>query len=148
MVKVEKLKKDLSHQAVELVKATETLERVEQEAAITFADCVQKFKESQDFIDELEEKTGVYHEEGYNDCLKFVGVGSMVDLAVHSIDRFRDAELAKYEKEKAKAEERAKAEEEARADVEERAKAEAEARAGDEASRKAEMEKDGASVDK
>lgn len=132
---IEKLKTDLSNQAVELVKATETLERVEQEAVITYDDCVQKFKESQAFIDELEEKAGVYHEEGYNDCLQFIGVGSMVDLAAHSIDKYREAELAKYEKKKAEAEDRAraKAEEEAKTEADDRDKAEVDERAEAEA---------------
>lgn len=47
----------------------------------------------------MEEKARVYHEKGCNDCLKFVGAGNMVNLEIHSIDHFRDAEIAKLEEE-------------------------------------------------
>lgn len=101
--KLEEMKKNLSDMEVESVKINETLERVEKEALITYDDCVKKYKGSQCYIDELETKAGAYHEEGYNDCLGFIGTGNVVDLRAHSIDEFWDAEIAKYEAAKPKA---------------------------------------------
>lgn len=109
---VDSMKSLLSIKEVELVKVAETLKQTDKEANILYGDCVAKFKESEDFATELEIKAGVFHEEGYNDCLKFVGAGNTVNLAVHSIDKFRDIEVAKYEAERAEAE----AEEKARMD--------------------------------
>lgn len=109
-VEVENLKKALSDKEVELVEVTEILERVEQSANITYEDCVGKYKKFIAFIEEIETKARAFHEEGFNDCLAFVGVGNVVNPEVHSIDSFREAELAKYERGKNEAEENAKSE--------------------------------------
>lgn len=59
--------------------------------------------ETQDFVDRVEEKSGEYHEIGYYDCLNFVGVGNVVNLEAHSINKFRHVEIARLEKEKKEA---------------------------------------------
>lgn len=82
-------------------KITLTFEKVEQDANITYNDCVAKFLETQDFIDIMEEKAGNYHEFGYNDCLNFIGVGKVADFEAHSLENFRVVEMARLEKEKA-----------------------------------------------
>ncbi|KAK1382821.1 hypothetical protein POM88_020556 [Heracleum sosnowskyi] len=93
--------KEFKELAEELAKTTQLLERVEREAHITFEDCVGRYKGSEAYITELEIKAGEFHEEGYNDCLKFVGAGNALDPTVHFIEAFRDFEIARLEAEKA-----------------------------------------------
>lgn len=51
---------------------TESLEKVEKEATITYKDCAAKYLELSKFLKYVEDKGGMYHEDNYNDCLKFV----------------------------------------------------------------------------
>lgn len=97
---VEKMRIELARKAQEVEKVTLTLEKVEQEANITYNDCVAKFLETQDFVDKVEEKASDYHEIGYKDCLNFVGAGKVVDLEIHSLENFRVVEMARLEREK------------------------------------------------
>lgn len=94
---IKKPKEEFSDKNVELVTVIETLERVEHESNITYEDCVRQYKGTIAFTDEVVEKAAGYHEEGYNDCLKFIGIGNVVDLELHLVEHFRNMELEKYE---------------------------------------------------
>lgn len=94
---IDSLKKALMNKETALSEMTKTLEKVEQEACITYDDCVKRYKESAAFREDVEVEAGIYHEMGFNDCLGFVGVGNAIDLKVHSVECFREAELAKVQ---------------------------------------------------
>lgn len=135
-----KLKAEVTKKQSEVEKITETLERVEKEANITYNDYVAKFVETQNLVDMVEEKAGEYHEIGYNDYLKFIGVGNTANLELHSIEKFRHVEIARLEMEKKEAAEKL---EEARRNEEERIKGHEErTRRETEASKKKEQEKE------
>lgn len=73
---VERLKAKVIKKQSEVENVTATLETVEKEANIIYKDCVDKFLDTQAFVDKVEEKAGEYHEIGYYDCLNFIGVGN------------------------------------------------------------------------
>lgn len=54
----------------------------------------------------MEEKEGEFYEIGYNDCLNFIGSGNVATLEAHAIEKFRDVEIPRLEKEKAETAER------------------------------------------
>ncbi|XP_017251268.1 uncharacterized protein LOC108221922 isoform X2 [Daucus carota subsp. sativus] len=90
---VEKLQEELRKEKGRADKAEEALEKVEKDAAISYKDAVEQFKKSEEFEELVEVKAGIFHEEGFNDCLAFVGAGNVVDLTVHNVGSFRAAEL-------------------------------------------------------
>lgn len=94
----ERLHKALEAKTNEVDKVTEALEKVEKEELITYKDNVDKYLKSSEFETYLYEKAGSMHEEGFNDFLQFVGAGNVVNLEIHSVDRFRVAELENMEK--------------------------------------------------
>lgn len=97
---MDNLRIELANKTQEVEKITLTLEKVEQDANITYNDCIAKFLETRDFMDKVEEKAGDHHEIGYNDCLNFIGAGKVVDPEAHSLDNFRVVEMACLKKEK------------------------------------------------
>lgn len=78
---------------------TDVLEKVEQDALITYNNNVGKFLQSEQFDKLLYERAGQMHEDGFNDCLKFIGAGNVVDPVLHTIDICRAEELERLEKE-------------------------------------------------
>nr|XP_017238832.1 PREDICTED: uncharacterized protein LOC108211678 isoform X2 [Daucus carota subsp. sativus] len=94
---VVKKDEELQRAKEELRNITETLERTEKEVNITYQDCVEKYKKSQDFKDEVAAGAGSFHAIGFQDCLDFIGVGNMVDPEKHSVEKFQDLHLEGYE---------------------------------------------------
>lgn len=72
---------------------TSVLEKVEQDDVITYNDNVGKFLQSEQFEELLYERAGKMHEDGFNNCLKYVGAGNLVDPVLHTIDNYRAEEL-------------------------------------------------------
>lgn len=92
--------KDLNSKTQELQRITETLEKVEHDALITYNDNVNKFLQSEQFKRLLCERVGNMHEDDFSDFLKFVGARNVVNPALHTIDNYRDEEMKILEKEK------------------------------------------------
>lgn len=86
---VSKLQEGLKEEKGKAAEALETLEKVEKEAVITYKDAVEKYKKSEEFEELVNVKAGYLHEEGFNDCLAFVGVGNVIDPGVHTVQNFR-----------------------------------------------------------
>ena len=98
-VMLAKKDQELQKEEAELKKVTEILEKTEREANITYRDCVEKYKESQEFKDEIAAGAGSFHAVGFQDCLDFIGAGNVVDLEKHSVEKFQDLHLEGYEPE-------------------------------------------------
>ena len=84
---------ELKKKTEEIERVTKALETVAKEAVITYQDCVDKYKKSQDFKDEVVAAAGSFHAEGFQDCLNFVGAGNVVNFELHSVERFQEAFL-------------------------------------------------------
>ena len=88
---------ELQKEKAELRKINEILEKTEKEANITYRDCVEKYKKSEEFKDEIAAGAGSFHAVGFQDCLDFIGAGNVVDLEKHSVEKFQDLHLEGYE---------------------------------------------------
>lgn len=94
---VEGLKEELKKEKESCMQASAALEKLEKDAAITYKDAVEKYQKSEEFEELVNLKAGNYHEEGFNDCIAFVGVGNAVDPAVHNVQNYRAMALAGLE---------------------------------------------------
>lgn len=92
-IKIQKLQDTLASQACMIDKSINALAEATKTASLTYTNCVEKFKASDEFIMVVEEKAGEYHGIGYSDCLRFVGAGNVVDLKAHSFETFLEKEL-------------------------------------------------------
>lgn len=93
----DKLQEELVKEREKAKAAVEALEKLEKEAIITYQDAVDKYQKSDEFEEFVNLRAGYLHEEGFNDCLAFVGAGNAVDLAVHNVQSYRKAALAGME---------------------------------------------------
>lgn len=92
--KVEGLQEELRKEKDKAAGLLGTLEKVEKEAVITYKDAVEKYLGSKEFEELLNTKAGYLHEEGFNDCVAFVGAGNVVDPVVHTVQNYRAKVLA------------------------------------------------------
>ena len=94
---MERLQKELDGEKEKAKGAQEALERAEKDVAAAYKDVVEKYQKSEEFEELVNVKAGYLHEEGFNDCIAFVGAGNMVDPAIHNVQAFRIAALANLE---------------------------------------------------